>query len=72
MVELEEGEGENTWAFICCSVGHCKAFYIHNQNNKIVDITQNNYLYRTDIPLGRLGSYFFNSLEKKNFINLIN
>ena len=54
LVKLREGS-EHPWAFVCCSVGHCKAFCLKSDKT-LVDITQNNYLYRVNTPLGRLGA----------------
>jgi len=53
LVKLQE-KAEHPWAFICCSVGHIKAF-CRKKDGTLVDITQNNYLYRVSTPLGRLG-----------------
>lgn len=43
------------WAFVACSVGHCKAFCIHSKDGSVLDITKNNYLYKYDTPQGCLG-----------------
>lgn len=47
-------ESESRWAFVACSVGHCKAFCIRNGGN-VVDVTMNNYLYKNETPQGYLG-----------------
>ena len=60
LVKLRVGS-EHPWAFVCCSVGHCKAFCLKSDKS-IVDITQNNYLYRVSTPLGRLGIFNFHPI----------
>ena len=50
-----KGEKENRWAFVACSVGHCKAFTIHKDKLNVVDITKNNFVIDYGAPQGALG-----------------
>ena len=52
---MKLAEGENRWAFICCNVGHSKVFCIRKETKEVIDVTQNNFLYRMTTPQGRLG-----------------
>jgi len=49
-----ESSDDPEWAFVACSVGHCKAFCIHKEG-EVVDITKNNYLYNYDSTQGGIG-----------------
>jgi hypothetical protein len=51
--QLDE-TGQGDWAFVGCSVGHCKAFTLHLADLSVVDITENNYL-ADGKPKGGLG-----------------
>eukprot|EP00010_Vexillifera_abyssalis_P008882 CAMPEP_0201544274 /NCGR_PEP_ID=MMETSP0173_2-20130828/874_1 /ASSEMBLY_ACC=CAM_ASM_000268 /TAXON_ID=218659 /ORGANISM="Vexillifera sp., Strain DIVA3 564/2" /LENGTH=520 /DNA_ID=CAMNT_0047952335 /DNA_START=33 /DNA_END=1595 /DNA_ORIENTATION=- len=50
---------DHDWAFICCSVGDCKAFAYSVSKNKVHDITFGNRFNVNDAtdPGGRLGPY---------------
>jgi hypothetical protein len=47
------------WAFVCVTVGDCKAFHYDVAKNKVLDVTYGNRLNVTDArdPGGRLGPY---------------
>ena len=61
LVELQDRKDR---AFVGCSVGQIKAFYISKKEKKVVDLTKNNYLHKSKkgVPAaGRLGPVFNNS-----------
>jgi len=60
LLELEEVENDPfNWAFICASVGDCKAFRYSAGSNKITDITRGNRTNLTDAQDcgGRIGPF---------------
>ena len=60
LVPLDEGKGEHDpkWAFVCASVGDCKAFHYSVRTKQVTEVTTGNRgsLDATD-PGGRLGPY---------------
>jgi len=61
LVELKKNDEfpEIQWAFICASIGDCKAFCWSPSTGKVVDITVGNRTNLTDAqdPGGRIGPY---------------
>lgn len=53
------GASEGRWAFVCVSLGDCKAFHYSQRTRTFVDITKGNRRNLTDAkdPGGRLGPY---------------
>eukprot|EP00028_Trichosphaerium_sp_Am-I-7-wt_P006291 CAMPEP_0168520060 /NCGR_PEP_ID=MMETSP0405-20121227/7721_1 /TAXON_ID=498012 /ORGANISM="Trichosphaerium sp, Strain Am-I-7 wt" /LENGTH=394 /DNA_ID=CAMNT_0008540787 /DNA_START=37 /DNA_END=1221 /DNA_ORIENTATION=- len=48
-----------SWAFVCCTIGDCKAFVFKDKEKEVVDITAGNRIDVTDArdPGGRIGPY---------------